>query len=882
MRRVGISDSVSWWLIALGLLTFTACDRRSPMSENLALSQSGVSLELASDRRSRISDLRYQIELEIPSSRTEPIRGELVARFNLESVDGPLLLDFAQPSDRLLAVGVGGEPVAARVVNEHVVIPASALAAGPTDVRVEFLAGESSLNRHDDYLYTLFVPDRARFALPLFDQPDLKSRVSLALEIPADWLAVANGPELERRSVGDRVRIEFAETRPLSTYLLAFAAGRFEVEQAEHQGRTLRLFHRETDRTSVRRNATTLFDLHTSALAWLEDYTGIAYPFQKLDFVALPAFQYGGMEHPGAIFYRDRSLFLEESATQNQILGRASLIAHETAHMWFGNLVTMEWFSDVWMKEVFANFMAAKVVHPTFPEVDHELRFLLSHYSSAYGVDRTPGANPVRQRLENLNNAGSLYGAIIYQKAPILMKHLELLMGEEPFRDGLRSYLEAHRYGNASWPDLIEVLDSLTSEDLEAWSAVWVEQPGRPEVSVAVEGTAGPSGETVSSLVLRQRDPWGRGRLWNQRLELLMGGSQGDSVALPVKLEQAEERVARAIGRAMPDFVLANGAGVGYGRFVLGERDRAFLVEHLPELEGAKLRVTVWLSLVEEMLERRLLPLELMELGLRMLEADLDELEVQRVLATLSSTFWRHLSTSERNELVPRVEEVLWQSLLSAPRSTLKASFFGTYRSVASTAAGLDRLRALWNGALEIEGLRLAENDLTDLALALAVREVEGWEQILETQARRLENPDRRERFTFLRPAVSADASERDHLFESLLEPENRSHEPWVLTALRLLHHPLRATSSERYLRPALDELEEIQKTGDIFFPLGWLEANLGGHSSSSAADVVREFLEQNSELEPRLRGKLLQAADSLFRAAAIADGDRGPIPQPL
>ena len=125
----------------------------------------------------------------------------------------------------------------------------------------------------------------------------------------------------------------------------------------------------------------------------MEQYTGIPYAFGKFDFVLIPAFQFGGMEHAGKILYNASGLMLDESATQNQQLGRASVIAHETAHMWFGDLVTMRWFNDVWMKEVFANFMAAKIVNPSFPEVNHELRFLLSHYPAAYEVDRTPGTN---------------------------------------------------------------------------------------------------------------------------------------------------------------------------------------------------------------------------------------------------------------------------------------------------------------------------------------------------------------------------------------------------------------------------------------------------------------------------------------------------------
>ena len=168
------------------------------------------------------------------------------------------------------------------------------------------------------------------------------------------------------------------------------------------------MFHRETDAAKVARNRDAIFDLHAAALAWLEDYTGIPYPFGKFDFVLVPSFQFGGMEHAGAIFYNASGLLLDESATQNQLLGRASVIAHETAHMWFGDLVTMRWFNDVWMKEVFANFMAAKIVNPSFPQMNHELRFLLVELSGGVrggphgGVERRSGS-----ALDNLNEAGS-------------------------------------------------------------------------------------------------------------------------------------------------------------------------------------------------------------------------------------------------------------------------------------------------------------------------------------------------------------------------------------------------------------------------------------------------------------------------------------------
>src|SRR4029453_17136374 len=292
-----------------------------------------------------------------------------------------------------------------------------------------------------DFMYTIFVPARAHLAFPCFDQPDLKAKWTLALDIPAGWQALANGAETARTEEGGRITLRFAETQPLSTYLFAFAAGKFSIETGERNGRTFRMFHRETDAAQVARNRDAALDLHATAIDWLEQYTGIKYPFGKFDFLLAPSFQFGGMEHAGAIFYNASGILLDPSATQNQKLGRASVIAHETAHMWFGDLVTMRLFNDVWMKEVFANFMAAKIVNPSFPEINHELRFLYAHYPAAYDVDRTPGTNAIRQPLENLSEGGSLYGAIIYQKAPIVMRQLEQMVGEDGLREGLREYL---------------------------------------------------------------------------------------------------------------------------------------------------------------------------------------------------------------------------------------------------------------------------------------------------------------------------------------------------------------------------------------------------------------------------------------------------------
>ena len=819
----------------------------------LAAPVPGISEALARERAAAISALRYELELRIPDARTQPIRGRQVVRFRL-AAPHRVVLDFGGARDRVLAVTRAGTTVDYTVANGHVVIPAGHTARGENEFTIEFLAGDAPLNRSDEFLYSLFVPARAHRAFPCFDQPDLKARYSLTLDVPAGWEAMANGaagrPQAGRSG---RYRLSFAETQPLPTYLFAFTAGRFQVETATRNGRVLRMFHRETDGDKVARNRDAIFDLHASALAWLERYTGIPYPFGKFDFALIPAFQFGGMEHAGAILYNAPGLMLDESATQNQYLGRASLIAHETAHMWFGNLVTMQWFNDVWMKEVFANFMAAKIVNPSFPEVNHELRFLLSHYPSAYEVDRTAGTNPIRQPLANLNEAGQLYGAIIYQKAPIVMQQLEMMVGEEPFRDGLREYLTKYAFGNATWHDLIRMLDARTPQDLAAWSRAWVEERGRPQFTVE----RGPGAALIT-----MRDPLERGLVWPQRLRVTFGPEAGQV--------EVTATAARTKVPAPPEyaFVLPNGAGLGYGLFLLDPASREYLMSNLAEVPDALTRGAAWVTLWDNMLEGGVTPQALLDLAARALPRETDEQNTQRILNYATRAYWRFLPQQERLGRAAALEALLRDGLATASTASRKAAWFAAFRDVVQTPEGLAWLERVWRREETVPGLTFAETDEISMALELAVREVEGWNEILETQYQRTQNPDRKERFAFVRPALSADPAGRDASFERFKALENRRREPWVLEALQYLHHPLRAEHARRYIRPGLELLREIQQTGDIFFPTRWMNATLAGHRTRDAVAIVHDFLAEELQYPQRLRWTILTALDEPARAA--------------
>lgn len=819
----------------------------------------GVAQSLAQLRAAAISDVLYTLHFDVPANANDPVRGEVDIRFTQTDMSLPIVLDFRAPAQNVTSVRMNGRAVTFEVITDHIVIPASALQPGEQYVSVSFQSTDTALNRQQDFMYALFVPDRASTAFPVFEQPDIKARYELTLTIPAQWQALANGAMLTRAPVASdasRHRLMFEQTLPISSYLFAFAAGDLQTASAERNGRTFTLYHRETDSDKLARNLDAIFDLHATALTWLEDYTGIAYPFGKFDFFAVPAFQFGGMEHPGAIWYRAETLFLDPTASRTQELGRASLIAHETAHMWFGDLVTMRWFDDVWMKEVFANFLAAKIAGPAFPDLNMPLRFFQAHHPTAYGVDRTAGANPIRQPLANLRDAGSLYGAIIYQKAPVVMQQLEQLIGEATLQEGLRQYLRDYQFTNASWTDLISILDELSDEDLLRWSQAWVDEPGRPRINARWTG----DGIEVTQL----DDNRARGLRWQQRVSVLL--IYGNSVSEQFVNLQGDSAVLSLPELRAPDFVMAGSDGVSYGRFELDDESRLQLLNVAATLENPLHRSVSWQNLWEEVLDRRLAPTAFFDALSLALGTETDELLTQQMLGLLRNSFWRFLTADERLARAQSVESLLWQGLEAAPGAGQKGAWFNAIVDMTLSQQGVLRLENIWRMTETPQGLPLQEQQYIALAEALALREVPQAQAILDEQQSRISNPDRLARFLFVRQAFSADEVQRRALFDSFAQLSNRRVESWVLDAQRAMNHPLRTQSALAALHDALALTEEIQRTGDIFFPLRWLNATLDGHSSTEAAQTVRAFLQLRTDLPAPVRAKMLQAADNLLR----------------
>jgi aminopeptidase N len=821
------------------------------------LLEPGVSLSLAEHRKTTLSEVAYSLAFSIPEEKDQPLTGTAHITFTMAK-SGELILDFRGDEKSITRVDLDGAAREYRQENGHIVV--KGVAKGVHEVEIDFISGNQGLNRQEDYLYTLFVPDKASTAFPCFDQPNIKATYTLQLEVPSNWEAVANGALVSSEPQPHRTLHRYETTEPISTYLFSFAVGKFQTVTQTIGDNTYRCLHRETDSTKVTRNMEEIFTLHHRALEWMQAYTAIPYPFKKLDFVLIPAFQYGGMEHPGAILYNAQSLFLEANATQVQELGRAALIGHEVAHMWFGNLVTMDWFNDVWLKEVFANFMADLMVRPNFPEIDHELRFLMAHYPAAMAIDRSKGSHPIQQPLDNLSHAGTLYGPIIYQKAPIMMRQLALRMGEEAFQKGLQHYLSTYAFSNATWDQLIDCLEKFSEQPLQAWSHQWVKMPGMPKLSVYQIKGKNSSGTQFT--VGQYND--NRKEIWSQNFGV--GIVLKDTIQThPIPLLSDTYTLKLVDSPEAHKAIIPNVDGMGYGNFVIGENTRAFLMEPSMPLSSLQ-RGVAWITLWEDFLQGKNNADALMEAIMDALVKESEPLIVDYLISQMSTLYWRFLSPETRNKLAPQLEGLLVTLLSKEEGKSIKPLYFRGLRTVAISKNGVELLRKAFQDNIEWRDFTLSLEDRGKVAMELALREVPDASDILSAYGKMLDNPDQLARWQFILPALDARLEVRERFFTSLKDPSNRQREAWVLDALRALHHPLRAESAIPFLLPSLQMMEELRQTGDIFFSKRWMETTLSGHSSQEAADVVRNYLFANPRLSTPIKNQILQASDILFR----------------
>jgi len=819
--------------------------------------EKGVPLSLAQQRKGQISDVEYNLKFNLPASKHEPVRGHAAISFYWNGV-GDVVLDFQGERSQfdgrctIFTKKNAKKKKEKRIesfaafTNEHIIIQKEWLNVGVRNtVHLDFTSSDKSLNRNDEYLYTLFVPDHARSVFPCFDQPDMKAVFKLTLELPAEWKAISNGAVQGNSVMANRRTIEFAPSDKLPTYLFSFTAGFFQRKTSFCNGLEVEALYRETDPKKVAQ-LQTVFDEVALSLHWLENYTGIHHPFQKYGFVVLPGYQFGGMEHPGAIQFNDKRIFLGERPTPDEELNRLELIAHETSHMWFGDLVTMRWFNDVWTKEVFANFMASKIARERFPNINHDLNFLKTYQTLAIKTDRTLGTHPIQQPLSNLNSAGLLYGNIIYDKAPVMMQKLEDHMGAVALQNGLRKYLYTYSYDNATWDDLINILDSVKPEAmLKEFSHVWVKEKGMPVIEVKA---------TDKEVRLTQKDPYGRGLFWPQKFTLV-AGSEMDRNRL-VTVDMSERSFSIPVNRR-PTMLIPNYNGSGYGRFVIDREYIHELTKRMLSTRNDLTRYAIAFTLYENYLNGVHDKDYFTEL-FRTLKK-----ETNPLVASALCEHMHHFAIDQE----PRLRQRLEGFMLDIVKGTnLPSCRQNMLRLLATDAISTEVLDYLYNAWKQQNDPLLSERDYINMSYHLAIMRPAEWQHIISTQRARLKNKDVIAEYDFVSRACNPSLSEQRSLFRSLLLRDNRAVEPWAQSLLRLLCCQAREPLNNEFITPGLEAMEEIQRTGDIFFPANWANALLAAHKSKEAKRLVEEFIGSHPGYPQALKNKIMEAAYGVMR----------------
>ena len=837
--------------------------------------QPGIAHELALSRATTLADVHYDLDLDL--TRPDMAAGAVRIAFRRRRDAGDLVVDYRGPT--LDAVRTNASAVANLEWRDgHLRLPAHRLKGGVNLVEARFTTPiaptGAAIIRFDDrsdastYLYTLLVPSDANLLFPCFDQPDLKARIRWRIRAPAEWTVVANARVEARDTAAGSTTWTFARTEPIPTYLAAFAAGPWtEWGSAPAGQRPITLYARKSRRKEV--DADPIIKANRDAAHWLETWFGVPFPFSKLDAVLAPAFPFGGMEHVGEIFYNENSFIFREPPTLTQRLGRDATIYHEVSHQWFGDLVTMRWFDDLWLKEGFATYMSARIQAELQPQSEAWKTFYIRNKPVAYAADSTRGTNSVWQPLANLDEAKSNYGPIVYNKAPSIIKQLAFLAGDDGFRRGLHLFLTRHAYANATWRDLLSAVETTSGVSLKAFGDQYILRAGMPRVETRLETR----GDKVSRLTLAQSPvralPNDPGGWWPMKVQVRLGYRDRPDVVLPASFEGDTATVAGAVGLPVPDYVWANDGDYGYGLFLPDARSAAWIAAHVGEAQDGLLRAMLWGALWDLVRETRLPPARFAEIALAALPHEQDEQIASLILNRASIALVRYVSEADAARLFPPWEQAL------AARTQDGALAYGLRKdsldalvSTARTPAARALLHDDLSGTRLFDGAPVKQLTRWNIVERLLAVGDPGAEALYAAEMKHDATPEAG-RSAFIARAATPDAAiKRDYFHRYLDDPS--LNEEWVSASLAAFNDPDQTDLTRAFLRPALERLEWIRANRRIFFLPSWINAFVRGQRSPDALAEVDAYLSRRPDLPIDIRRKVLEARDELERTIAI------------
>lgn len=721
MSSLGALSRVAFVLGMLGLFNFAVVGCSST-SKTASVSlppemTSDLSKEEAIDRHERVSQVKYDLTVDLiaGASKEKDARyaGELEIRFQLKNATRNLRLDFFE--GEVVSLLANGKPVPASQKKKYWIdLPAASLVEGANTLKISYTqaysrAGEG-LHRFIDpadgriYLHTHFEPYDANRFLPCFDQPDLRSVLTLKVKAPKSWVVVTGGHEIKTTLTGDARVWEFAATPEISTYLFSLYAGSYAMVKdvyvrADKSQVPLRLYVRESLKKYLKHKD--WFKNTKDGLAYFENYFGVRYPFSKLDQLVAPEFNAGGMENVAAITYTEWML-PRSAVTRKNRRELASLQLHEIAHMWFGDLVTMKWWNDLWLNESFATYMASLSLAEATEFKESWQTFAASTKSRAYVEDVMVTTHPIEASITRVKEAITNFDAITYNKGASVLKQLNYYMTSDDFRSGVREYFKTYAYQNTTLAQFIGSLQTKTKKDLGRWADRWLRQSGPDLVSASWSCDK----DRLKSVDVRLTTAPGR-LARPQSVEIGFYKTNGGKLLTANRLradfegEGADQTVQLKGDWACPDFVYPNHADHGYVLVKLDATSLGFLASGLSKIDDLMTRTQVWNDLWRMVRETEISLKTYVDIVAKNFSAEKDEVILQQVLSTILSprgsilSYWPTESSSkaERAKFVLQMEQEFLKRLgASVSGSDEEKIWYGAYVGLAETPSALDQL----------------------------------------------------------------------------------------------------------------------------------------------------------------------------------------------
>jgi len=594
------------------------------------------------------------------------------------------------------------------------------------------------------YLYTQFEVADSRRVYAVFEQPDLKAAFAFTVTAPAAWRLVSNSPTPEPATGGevDGIPIStwsFPPTPRLPSYVTALVAGPYDVVRDVVQARDrvvpLAIYSRRSLTKFVDHEA--IFDCTKRGFAFFENEFGLAYPFEKYDQVFAPEYNSGAMENAGCVTIAEVYVF--RSKVNDALVERRALtILHELAHMWFGDLVTMRWWNDLWLNESFAEW-AASVCQSEATKWDHAWTTFASHEKTwAYQQDQLPSTHPVVAPINDLEDVEVNFDGITYAKGGSILKQLVAYVGREAFVEGLRAYFAKHAWGNTTLADLLDELEAGSGRDLAGWSGKWLETAGVNTLEVELTTDAD---DTIASAAVLQSATGTYPTLRPHRVAIglyeLAGGRLVRTALHELDVDGARTELPELVGRRRPDLVLPNDEDLGYARIRLDERSRATVLAHPGAFTDSLPRVLVTGAMWELVSDGGLAARELVGFLLACIPDERNSTVLRTILQTtkqipsmLMAAITRFTAPEHRTETVTKVAGVL-RALAEAaePGSDAQFQLVAAFATVAQSPRDVARVRAAFNASEPYDGLTMDQDLrwalLTSLSAAADADEAE-------------------------------------------------------------------------------------------------------------------------------------------------------------